>query len=470
MTARKLACWFAAACAITAPRPAAYGQADAFCDVNCYHDMQLFAPVDFDFDCLPIERDCGWFFSYDKLSWATTGERTPIGTGNTDSASLNPFRQFLTGRAGDAVTPPSPVGLVPVNILPPDFFGGINSGPPQADFAWGERYEFGYFSGDNAWKVSVLDGPEANANQIYGLNTQNQLYGSVLVVFDDPANLMFGFIDVWNGALGSGGPFNPDGNADDLDNDGHFGPNGYDLEEPAQVPDSNFPGDTRGDFDDLVRLPTSFQFLDVRSSTKTDGIEIMKTYRLKNDHMMAKHQNNEFEIGAGVRYLRLRDEFDVTGFGGVMGFSFWDTRVDNNIVGPQIMANWTHRRQRVILDVGGRFLFGYNVQNFDQDASLGEDLIPGQYNRPLYFPAMVSDHGKQENFFSPTGEFRAQASYQLTTALALKLGYTAIFVDNISRSANNVRYELPAMGFHEDQAGKQYILTNGLNVGMEATF
>jgi hypothetical protein len=120
--------------------------------------------------------------------------------------------------------------------------------------------------------------------------------------------------------------------------------------------------------------------------------------------------------------------------------------------------------------VGGRFLFGYNIQNFDQDVGLATDAVPGQYNRGLYLTPHVTDHGKQEQFFSPMGELRAQASYRLTSVLALKLGYTAVFVDNISRSASNVRYELPRMGFREGQAGQQEIFINGVNVGVEATF
>lgn len=469
MTARKLAYWFAAACAIAAPKPSAYGQADAFCDVNCYHDMQLFAPVDFDFDCLPIERECGWVFGYEKLSWATTGDRTPLGNGGTDNGSLAPFRDFLSGFAGATGTPPNPLALTPVFTDPPSLLGGIDAGPPQADFAWGDRYRLGYFSGDDGWHIDILNGPEAQSGQTYGLVTQDSLYGSVLIPFDDPLNLMFGFIDVIGGA-GGGGPFSPDGNADDIDGDGQFGPDGYDIDDPGRVPDSIFLPDQRGDLEDIVRLPTSWRFVDVRNSTQTDGIELMKTYRLKNDHMMAKHQNNSFEIGAGVRYVRLRDQFGVTGFGGVMGLSFWDTQVTNNLVGPQIMANWNHRRDRIGLDVNGRMMFAYNIQNFDQDVALGQDLIPGQYNRSIYLTSTVADHGKQEDFFSPTVELRAQASYQITTALALKLGYTAIFMDNISRAAQQVRYELPRMGFREDQAGEQYIFINGVNMGVEAVF
>jgi hypothetical protein len=82
----------------------------------------------------------------------------------------------------------------------------------------------------------------------------------------------------------------------------------------------------------------------------------------------------------------------------------------------------------------------------------------------------VSDHGKQEEFFSPTVELRAQAAYQVTQAFALKLGYTAVFIDNISRSASNVRYELPRIGFRNDQAGDQEIFINGVNIGAELVY
>ncbi len=431
---------------------------------NTDHDLQFFSPVDFDFENMPIEQNPSYFFSFDKLSWATTGERNTIGSLAPDDGSLNPFRNFLTGFWGGAV-PPTSV-LTPISIVPPLFSSGINSGPPRAEFAWGERYELGYNDQETSWTVGILDGGEANSSESYGLQTQNELYGSVLVVFDDPQNLMRGFIDVIDG---SGGTFQPDGLSDDVDGDGQFGPDGYDLEDPGRVPDSYFIGDLRGDFDDIVNLPTSFQFLNARSVTKTDGIELMKTHRLSNKHRMAKNQNNVVEAGYGVRYMRLRDEFNVNGFGGTMGESFWDTRIDNNLVGPQISLKWMHQRKRIRFDLGGRFMFAYNVMNMEQDAALGQDLIPGQLNRTLFMGPTVSSHGKREEDFSPTAELRVQGSYQITRALAAKLGYTAIFVDNIRRSAQHVKYQLPNMGFREN-AGTQEIFTNGVNMGFEVVY
>jgi hypothetical protein len=224
------------------------------------------------------------------------------------------------------------------------------------------------------------------------------------------------------------------------------------------------------DADDLVRLPTSWQTVLVRNATETQGIEIMRTHRLSNTHFMAKHQNNTVNVNYGVRFLRLRDDFNVDAFGGVLGTSFWHTRVDNNLVGPQVALNWHHQRDRLGIDFNGRALLAYNIQDFQQISALGEDLITGQLNHPLWFPPSYTSHGKTELDFSPTAEMRVQASYQLTGALSLQLGYTAIFVDNISRAAQQVRYELPRMGFREDQVSQQNILINGVNFGFEAVY
>lgn len=437
--------------------------------------MQWFAPVDFDFDCEPIQRTCGWGFTYDRLAWGIMGERNRIGTGGTDNGSLGPWREFLTGRfIADGTA-------VPVNIAPPVLLGGLDSAPPSDVFDWGHRYNFSYYNGDEAWNINVLDGPTFADQQLYGSQTQATLYGTVMIVFDDPQNLMRGFIDVV-GPIG--GPFQPDGIADDIDGDGQFGPDGYDLDDPGREPDSFIIGDLRGDFDDIVHLPVSFQFLTVRSATQTRGIELMRTHRLSNNHKMDKHQNNNVELGAGVRYFRLRDDYDVNGFafnpatpnalandwGGTLGDSFWNTRITNNLVGPQISARWTHQRKRWNFDLAGRFLFAYNVQNFEQNTMLGQGLVPGQYNKPIYFATTVADHGKQENDFSPTTELRADLNYQLTRSVALRIGYTALFIDNVSRAASQVRYELPRMGFRDDQAGKQEVFMNGANFGFDVNF
>ena len=455
---------------------------------NTDHDLQFFSPVNFDFENQPISQSNGYYFGYDKLSWAFTGERTTIGNpGGTADGSMSPFRIFEKGEAlnedtGVIVPIPGTEILIPAPFLP----NGIQNAPPRANFAWGERYELGYFDGDNGTMVGILDGPESNQVGLFGFGATRQdgtngllsPLGSVYVNFeiptigvvptalgDTPISLMHGFLDVQEG-VSSGvlagddngdGILDGDGVADDIDRDGQFGPVNFQV------------GGSEPDYDDLVELPTSFQTLEVRNSTQMQGIELMHTYKLDNRHRMVKHQNNFVEMSYGVRYLRLRDEFDVTGVGGVLGDSFWDTHITNNLVGPQIALKWMRQQRRVRWDLGSRFLFGYNIQNWEQEAAIGEDLIPGQLNHPIYLGPTYSTHGKQKDDFSPLVELRVQGSYQITRALAAKLGYTATFIDNISRASQQVRYRLPEMGFRPDNR-TQEIFINGVNFGFEAVY
>jgi hypothetical protein len=471
MSARKLTAWVAG-CLLWAATPTGVLAQQEFAAPDIDGDAEIFAPVDFSFEGLPIRDDAGWSFHFDKLSWAMTGERVKMGTEDPSFASLNPWRLFNTG--GQLVFPdpddPDVVIFVPGTLFflqAPGFVGTIDSPPPRASFAWGERYEFGFFDGETGWEIGVLDGPASQSGDLFGINTVDPLYGSVLIKFDDPQNLMLGFLDVWD-VPNNGGPFTPNGIVDDIDDDGQHGPI-FDLDDPAWIPETRIIG-SGADFEDIVELPTSWQFVDVRNSTETQGVEIMRRHRLNNNHYMAKHQNNYVELSYGARYLRLQDDFFVNAFGGVLGNSFWNTTIFNHMVGPQIGLKLLHQRHRVMLDWNGRVLLGYNIQDFEQTASLGQSLVPGQYNRPLWFPATYSVHGKQENEFSPVAEMRVQASYQLTSAVALRLGYNLIFVDNISRSSAQVRYELPRMGFREEQVGRQEILINGVNFGFEAVY
>jgi hypothetical protein len=49
---------------------------------NYEHDLQIFAPFDLDLDNMADDQWSGYFFEYNKLFWAYTGERTTIGSPN----------------------------------------------------------------------------------------------------------------------------------------------------------------------------------------------------------------------------------------------------------------------------------------------------------------------------------------------------------------------------------------------------
>ena len=110
-------------------------------------------------------------------------------------------------------------------------------------------------------------------------------------------------------------------------------------------------------------------------------------------------------------------------------------------------------------------MFGYNIQDLDQVGAIGKNLIPGGPNSLISGQPTAFSYGRRDDSFTPVIEFRAEGSYQLTSAIALKLGYTAVFVDNITRAAESVRWYLPDMGLLS--SGDQDILINGATFGVE---
>ena len=219
------------------------------------------------------------------------------------------------------------------------------------------------------------------------------------------------------------------------------------------------------DFDDLHEFNVFFNNVTIHNRTETNGVELMWSHHLTNSHYQAKHQNNRLTLSWGARFLQLYDQFRVDADGSLLGASFWDTSFTNNIVGPQLALQWANQRQRWRLTADSRFLLGYNIANWDQIGLMGEELIPGALNRPLYARPTAFAHGLRETEISPVAELRLQASYHVTRSFALKVGYTGTYIGNVRRAATSVRYYLPDMGYVDN--GADDIFANGVDFGVE---
>lgn len=468
------------------------------------HDFQLFAPAEIDIDNEPVQDNYGYWAGYNKLAWTYTGERVTIGSPDVVALAEVIYRD----NPQDEGTPPPPYQIQ--NTL-------TNAGP-KAGFAFGDRYEFGYRSRGNGWTIGILDGPANTQTEVYGFiprpdggvppfidpdytsnsdigpgpNGAPQAdfdlrafgFGAVPVLFEMPTGYLTGFRDYLNFLAGAatgtqGGPLLYVGNygatqepgtdddtipffrlADDIDEDGTPGA-GFIVIDDTIVGFFT-------DFDDLHQFQIFFDNVTVRNRTETSGVEAMWEHELTNRHYMAKHQNNRVSLSFGGRFFRMKDQFDVNGEGSVLGRSFWNTSFTNQVVGPQIGASWTNQRQRWMVGADTKFLFGYNVADWAQDGIMGEELIPGALNRPLYARPTAFSHGLQETGFSPIGELRMRASYFLTKAFTLNVGYTGMYVGNIHRAATSVRYSLPDMGY--SKAGTQDVLINGVDFGIEFVY
>jgi hypothetical protein len=206
----------------------------------------------------------------------------------------------------------------------------------------------------------------------------------------------------------------------------------------------------------------------IHNRTETDGVELMWTHHLTNQHYMAKHQNNRVSISGGARFLRLYDQFRVDAEGSILHDAFWDTSFTNQVVGPQVGLQWVNQRQRWRLSMDTRFMFGYNIADWDQIGLIGFGLVPGALNQPLYGRPTAFSHGEVEHEFSPVAELRVQASYHIFEKAALKFGYTGSYVGNIRRAAPSVYYSLPDMGY-VDTGGEDFLI-NGFDLGVEFVY
>lgn len=474
---------------------------------NYSHDFQLFAPVQIDLDNMPYQDNYGYWADWSKLWWSFSGEHVTVGDPDVVVFAEAVYRQ----NPDDEGTMPSPYQIQ----------NGLQNTLPNAGFAWGDRYEFGYRDRGNGWSIGILDGPTQQQSKLYGMttgitdldyrgeplfppgsvgdgNTNPNAqtpgglqaifglgFGSVHINFETPAGYLQGFRDyltlfagaatgtqvgpvVYVGNYGGTDDTDPDDGtiefyrlADDIDEDGIFGAAIVVVIGPDGIPRIT----TLTDFDDLHTFNIAFDDVQVRTRTKMSGVEAMWSHELTNRHYQAKHQNNTIEIAAGARFLMLEDFFSFEGDGGIMGRTWSDTWLDNNIVGPQVAAKWTNQRQRWRFTADTRFMFGYNVQKWSQENGIGTEFVPGALNRPLFAQPTYSQHGLSFDDFSPVGELRLETAYYLTKALALKLGYTGTYVGNIKRASTSVRYYLPDMGYRN--SGTQDLISNGVDMGIE---
>jgi hypothetical protein len=243
----------------------------------------------------------------------------------------------------------------------------------------------------------------------------------------------------------------------------------------------------------LHDLPLSFDEVTVDTSVDTWNVELMYLRRL---HPRGR---GVFEWQFGVRYLEFDDLYKFTGTGErfvydsasnlvgpatVLSESTWTTEAENHIVGPQVAVNYVVKAGRWSLGSNGRFFAGFNSQNIDQQGTLGSRLdepypgtitaapVPTPVRAPWVPETMTPTtftHGRHFSEWSPAIELRLDLKYQVTRAISLNAGWTALWMDGIARSVNVTDYRISttnAMGII-DAHNRQDVFMNGFNVGVE---
>lgn len=225
-------------------------------------------------------------------------------------------------------------------------------------------------------------------------------------------------------------------------------------------------------------LPTYYEQLTLRNTTKSRGVELSYLYRL---HPMMG--GGIFEWKFGARYIAFLEEFDVEGFQltdpeqapphNVLADTVFATWADNYIVGPEIGLRWFRRQDRWTWEAMGAFTAGTNFQAIRQEgevASLqattfGDPIV----NTPLAQRGTGFNHSFRTTEFSPVVEFQVNLKYQFTRSVAGNIGYSALWINNVARPSNMVDYTLHNDSYFGILEGnnRQDVLMHGLRAGIE---
>ncbi|MFZ5830496.1 MAG: BBP7 family outer membrane beta-barrel protein [Planctomycetota bacterium] len=356
----------------------------------------------------------GYFFSYEGLYWNVQApDVVTIGSPNPRTADY--LVNLIFG-------PPNFIGQEWYSIQSYQQYSNQTTAPLSDEFYPGQRIEFGRTEQDGGWLVSVWNLRDWKMG-FFG-------EGPVDITFEDPFGYLFGVI-------GQGQVVT---NVD---------PQTQRATAFATVNVSGF-------------LPVTFGSMQVENKIDTWGVEadaVRRTHRL--------HHGGYLEFMLGARYLEFNERFSVQAETSLLalispqalGQSEWFCNAENHVIGPNIGIRYFHQHVRFRFNAEGRFTAGYNSQNL---------RTAGRFTTIDTFPWLggAFDNKTYMDQFTPVVEGRFELHYQLTRAIFLKVGYTALWMGNVARAPEVLEYSVPVMGINTDAANDGDVLMSGLTMGI----
>ena len=375
-------------------------------------------------------------------------DHEPIGMDLFEPADIRPYDNWAQPKDGlffsfDGlwwhISPPAKTSIGDPTLTPTVFVGpNLNnsfveqnsldtSGP--SIWKWGDRMELGYVDGHHGFMFTSFETQS---------QTDDFSAANAFVVFNDPA----------------------------------FGPAGSHYLDAVLAPATATTPAVIGE------TPVCFGSIYVQDKSRMDGVEALYIYRPSECPF-----GGNLEFMAGGRYFELKDQFWVDARGGNLTDSYWNTQSHNEIAGPEIGLRWYQPYGRFGISAEGRFTAGLNAQSVFQDGVLASSLVANQNANtttilpngnvvatqyPTLMNATSFSHSTHWIEFSPIAELRVEAHMQLTNIIAVKAGFTGMFVNNVVRAADMVDYTLPTMGITRNLNGNlQPVWATGLTLGVE---
>ncbi len=225
-------------------------------------------------------------------------------------------------------------------------------------------------------------------------------------------------------------------------------------------------GDVGGGAGTRENLPVTFESMDIGNEVNTWGVELNYVRRLH-----PCHYGGNLEFFGGVRYTEFDEQFDVHGYGGILDRTDLETLADNHIVGPQFGVRYFRRFCRWTFSTEGRFFAGFNYQGIRQRGIVGSELTPpGGQDEPTELGPTSFHHNHFVTEWAPGVELRLNAAWHWTKNVAIKAGWTGVYMDGIARASRMNNWVIDAQG---DVMGikttdnRRGIFMNGFTIGVE---
>ncbi len=138
-------------------------------------------------------------------------------------------------------------------------------------------------------------------------------------------------------------------------------------------------------------------------------------------------QNNDFSIGSDL------------------GYSIWNFKAYNHLVGPQFGGRYTLSNNRWRFSAEGKFFAALNRQTLRGAGELGlkpsttqGTNLSNTNGNPMYAPINTVqnhfDYSETYNEFTPAAEVALEATWHWTRCISFKVGYDMLFMGNIARA------------------------------------
>jgi hypothetical protein len=90
------------------------------------------------------------------------------------------------------------------------------------------------------------------------------------------------------------------------------------------------------------------------------------------------------------------------------------------------------------------------------------------YVQPLSAQPHAVSYSQTSETFTPLAEWRIDLSYKFTNSISANVGYTGMYMDNITRASQTVDWFIPDLGIL--QGGNQDMFVNGVNFGFDVVY